>query len=463
MAAHGLAKRILVVDDEENMRHMLAAVLRKADCAVDFAANGAEALERLDEARYDFVLCDIRMPVMGGMEFLQAAGERLRDCTVIMMSAYGTIDTAIAAMKQGAYDYIAKPFRPDEVLLTLRKAEEREALRRENRALKERIRSYEKDFQFGSLVASSRVMSAVFELARKAARYATTVLILGESGTGKELIARGIHAEGPRAAKPWVPVNCGGIPETLLESELFGYRKGAFTGADRNKKGLFQEADGGTIFLDEIGELPSPLQVKLLRVLQENEIRPVGETRPERVDVRVIAATARNLEEAVRSGRFREDLYYRLKVLTIVLPPLRERPEDIPHLARHFLLRFNAKLNKEVREISPVALAWMLEYPWPGNVREMENVIERAVLLCEEAVIQPEHLPAELGAAGGGEVAVGEAVSGLSLKRAQRAIEKRLIRQALEQTGGNRTQAARLLEISHPSLLSKMKAYGIAL
>ena len=311
MAAQVSAKRILVVEDEENMRHMLAAVLRKADCAVDFAANGAEALERLDQARYDFVLCDIRMPVMGGMEFLQAAGERLRDCTVIMMSAYGTIDTAIAAMKQGAYDYIAKPFRPDEVLLTLRKAEEREALRRENRALKERIRSYEKDFQFGSLVASSRVMSAVFELARKAARYATTVLVLGESGTGKELIARGIHAEGPRAAKPWVPVNCGGIPETLLESELFGYRKGAFTGADRNKKGLFQEADGGTIFLDEIGELPAPLQVKLLRVLQENEIRPVGETRPERIDVRVIAATARNLEEAVRSGRFREDLYRR--------------------------------------------------------------------------------------------------------------------------------------------------------
>ncbi len=462
MTAQLSAKRILVVDDEENMRHMLAAVLRKADCVVDFAAHGAEALERLDQARYDFVLCDIRMPVMGGMEFLQAAGERLRDCTVIMMSAYGTIDTAIAAMKQGAYDYIAKPFKPDEVLLTLRKAEEREALRRENRALKERIRSYEKDFQFGSLVATSRAMSAVFDLARKAARYATTVLILGESGTGKELIARGIHAEGPRAAKPWVPVNCGGIPETLLESELFGYRKGAFTGADRNKKGLFQEADGGTIFLDEIGELPAPLQVKLLRVLQENEIRPVGETRAERVDVRVIAATARNLEEAVRGGRFREDLYYRLKVLTIVLPPLRERPEDIPHLARHFLARFNAKLNKEVREIGPAALAWMLEYPWPGNVREMENVIERAVLLCEDAVIQPEHLPAELGA-GGGETACAEPVSGLSLKRAQRAIEKRLIRQALEQTGGNRTQAARLLEISHPSLLSKMRAYGITL
>ncbi len=462
MAEHPTPKRILVVDDEENMRHMLAAVLRKADFVVDFAANGAAALERLEQGRYDFVLCDIRMPVMGGLEFLQAAGERLRDCTVIMMSAYGTIDTAIAAMKQGAYDYIAKPFKPDEVLLTLRKAEEREALRRENRALRERIRSYEKDFQFGSLVAASQAMSAVFELARKAARYATTVLILGESGTGKELVARGIHDEGLRRGKPWVPVNCGGIPETLLESELFGYRKGAFTGADRNKKGLFQEADGGTIFLDEIGELPPALQVKLLRVLQENEIRPVGETRAEKVDVRVIAATARNLEEAVRSGRFREDLYYRLKVLTIALPPLRERREDIPQLARHFLARYNAKLHKAVAGISPSALALMLEYGWPGNVREMENVIERAVLLCEEETIQPEHLPAELGPPQAPEEVPGT-VSGLSLKRAQRAIEKRLIRQALEQTGGNRSQAARLLEISHPSLLSKMKAYGITL
>jgi two-component system, NtrC family, response regulator AtoC len=455
-------QRILVIDDEANMRHMLAAVLTKAGYEVESAPDGESALRKVELTAYDFILCDIKMPVMSGMDFLRAGGERIGQSTVIMMSAYGNIDTAIDAMKRGAYDYISKPFKPDEVLLTLKKAEERESLRRENRQLKARIEEIEKYYRFGNMVAKSRAMIAVFQLAQKAARYSTTVLILGESGTGKELIARGIHFEGERANRPLVPVNCGGIPENLLESELFGYKKGAFTGADRNKKGLFQEADGGTIFLDEIGELPLSLQVKLLRVLQESEIRPVGDSKPTQVDVRVIAATARNLEEEVKRGLFREDLFYRLNVLAIPLPPLRDRTEDIPHLCRHFLERFNTKMKKAIQDLSPAAMGLLLDYGWPGNVRELENVIERAVLLSEETILLPEHLPAEIGAGGKVERA-DEPKAGLSLKEAQRAIEKRLITQALQETGGNRTQASRLLEISHPSLLSKIKTYGIGL
>jgi len=453
-------QRILVIDDEANMRHMLTAVLKKAGYEVDSASDGESGLHQVEQTPYDYILCDIKMPVMSGVDFLKTAGERIGQSTVIMMSAYGNIDTAIETMKLGAYDYISKPFKPDEVLLTLKKAEERESLRRENRRLKARIDEFEKYFRFGNMVAKSPAMISVFQLAQKAARYSTTVLILGESGTGKELIARGIHYEGARASRPLIPVNCGGIPESLLESELFGYKKGAFTGADRNKKGLFQEADGGSIFLDEIGELPLSLQVKLLRVLQENEVRPVGDSKSMRVDVRVIAATARNLEEEVKRGQFREDLFYRLNVLAISLPPLRQRSEDIPHLCRHFLERFNAKMKKSIRDVGPAAMSLLLDYGWPGNVRELENVIERAVLLAEDRVLLPEHLPATVGAAS--KSAGGDAPpQGLSLKEAQKTIEKRLIVQALKETRGNRTQAARRLEISHPSLLSKIKAYGI--
>ncbi len=455
-------QKILVIDDEANMGHMLSAVLKKAGYSVDSVLDGKAGLEKIARESFDFILCDIKMPVMNGMEFLRAASDHIGRSTVIMMSAYGSIDAAIEAMKRGAYDYISKPFKPDEVLLALKKAEERERLKRENRQLRARIQEIEKDYGFGTMIARSQGMQAVFALAQKAARYSTTVLILGESGTGKELIARGIHEEGERARRPLVPVNCGGIPETLLESELFGYKKGAFTGADRDKKGLFQEADGGTIFLDEIGELPLALQVKLLRVLQESELRPVGDSRSMRVDVRVIAATAKNLEDEVKKGRFREDLFYRLNVLTIRLPPLRERPEDIPHLCGCFLERFNAKMSKRVAEISPDALSLLLSHGWPGNVRELENAIERAVLLAEEGELLPEHLPVEIGARGKASCNENR-IDGLSLKSAQRETERRLITRALQETGGNRTQASRLLEISHPSLLSKIKAYNIPL
>jgi two-component system response regulator AtoC len=455
-------KKILVIDDEANMCHMLAAVLKKAGYEVETASDGQAGLTQAEQFVYDYILCDVKMPVMGGMDFLKAAGDRIGQSTIIMMSAYGSIDIAIEAMKLGAYDYISKPFKPDEVLLTLKKAEERESLKKENRQLKARIREIEKDYRFGNLVARSPTMAAVFQLAQKAARYSTTVLILGESGTGKELVARGIHYEGDRTQMPLIPVNCGGIPENLLESELFGYKRGAFTGAERNKKGLFQAADGGSIFLDEIGELPLSLQVKLLRVLQENEVRPVGDSRPFQVNVRVIAATAKNLEEEVKRGSFREDLFYRLNVLTIALPPLRQRPEDIPHLCAHFIERFNAKMGKRIRGISPAAMRVLLGYSWPGNVRELENVIERGILLTEDAFLTSEDLPPGMGA-NGRDVSQRNAFGGFSLKAAQRVMEKTLILQALQETGGNRTHAARLLEISHPSLLSKIKTYEIGL
>jgi two-component system response regulator AtoC len=462
MGNHNSKKRLLVIDDEANMRHMLAAVLKKADYIVDLASDGVEGLQLMDQGHYDFILCDIKMPNMGGMEFLEASRDRLSDTTVIMMSAYGSIDTAIGAMKLGAYDYISKPFKTDEVYLTLKKAEERERLKKENRLLKERIQTIEGDYNFGNMVAKSKAMRDIFQLAEKAAQYKTTVLILGGSGTGKELIARGIHQSGPRSEAALVPVNCGGIPETLLESELFGYKKGAFTGAERNKNGLFQEAEGGTILLDEIGELPLPLQVKLLRVLQENEIRPIGDSKSMKVDVRVLAATAKNLEEEVHKGTFRKDLYYRLNVLTIKLPPLIQRTEDIPLLCKHFIHRFNKILEKEFNGLTPDAMAQLLDYHWPGNVRELENMLERAMVISDDSQLLADHLFLEQTRQGL-DIQAPNTFEELSLKSAQKVVEKNLITRALKKTGGNRTQSARLLEISHPSLLSKMKAYEIDL
>lgn len=455
-------KALLIIDDEENMRHMLAAMLSKSGYRIDTAADGEEGLRKIRKKAFDYVLCDIKMPKTDGMDFLRKADTALTKTTVIMMSAFGTIDTALEAMKLGAYDFISKPFKTDEVYLALKKAEERENLRRENLLLKERIQKISGEVRFGNMIGNSRAMQDVFNIAHKASQYSTTVLIIGESGTGKELVARGIHYEGPRAEKPLVPVNCGGIPETLLESELFGYVKGAFTGADRNKNGLFQEANGGTIFLDEIGELPRALQVKLLRVLQENEVRPVGGARSETIDVRVIAATSRDLAEEVKAGRFREDLFYRLNVLQINLPPLRDRTEDIPLLCQHFLDHFKEQLGKELQGISPGAMSLLVEHKWPGNVRELENTIERAVVLADKRIILPENLPTEMGVKRGSS-RMDDFFEGFSLKKAQKIMEKRLITRALESTGGNRTQAAKLLEISHPSLLTKIKAYEINL
>ncbi len=453
-------KHLLVIDDEENMRHMLTTLLKKNGYHVDTASDGRAALEILNRNQYDVILCDIKMPNCDGMDFLKTARDRIGETTVVMMSAYGTIDVAVEAMKLGAYDFISKPFKSDEVLLTIKKAEERERLKKENLLLKEQIRKIEEGYNFGNMVAKSETMKSVFELSTKAANYSTTVLINGESGTGKELIARGIHFSGERSRMPLIPVNCGGIPENLLESELFGHKKGSFTGADRNKKGLFEEADGGTLFLDEIGELPLPLQVKLLRVLQEDEIRPIGGSKTKKIDVRIIAATAKNLKEEVEKGTFREDLFYRLNVLIINLPALRDRTEDVPLLCQLFIDKFNKKMGKDIEGIAPSAMALLLKHRWPGNVRELENAIERSMVLSEETTILPENLPSDLGIISDVDT-MGDIFEGYSLKIAQKILEKRLIKKALIETGGNRTKASKLLEISHPSVLSKIKTYNI--
>jgi two-component system response regulator AtoC len=457
----GSSKRILIVDDEENMRHMLMSLLNNHGYAVDSAADGPEALSKVGALRFDIILCDIKMPKLSGMEFLKAAQPYIENSTVIMMSAYGTIDMAVEAMKLGAYDFISKPFKNDEIRLTIQKAEERDILKQENRQLKERIRKFEKRYEFGKMLAKSNAMQKVFVLASKVARYDTTVLVTGESGTGKELIARGIHYAGERSSRPWVPVNCGGIPENLLESELFGHVKGAFTGADRNKKGLFEEADGGTIFLDEIGELPLGLQVNLLRVLQESEIRPLGASQTKRIDVRVIAATSRKLAEEIKAGAFREDLFFRLNVMPIAIPPLRERSEDILPLCTHFIAQFNDSLGRRVEGIAPAAMKYLMMHTWPGNVRELENSLERAMILCDGPYLGVEDFSA-LGVMPTSCAEVGDGPEDYSLKKAQRLLEEKMIQKALHVTAGNRTRAAQLLEISHPSLLSKMKTYNIA-
>jgi two-component system response regulator AtoC len=373
------------------------------------------------------------------------------------MSAYGSVDLAIEAMKVGAYDYISKPFKQDEVLIALTKAEERESLRRENRALKEAMR---KEQTVHGILGKSEAINKVFSTIGKVADYKTTVLIQGESGTGKELVARALHSGSSRKNKPFIPLNCGAIPETLLESELFGHKRGAFTDAHADKKGLFAEADQGTLFLDEIGELPLTLQVKLLRVLQEGRIRPLGATRDQEVDVRVVAATVRDLRREVEEGRFREDLFYRLNVLQLNVPPLRDRRDDIMLLVDHFIERNNRRLGTKIRELDPRARKLLLNYPWPGNVRELENTIERAVVLAEGDMIAVGDLPERMREPAD-PVAASLTTGELSIKKTARFMEETLIRRALEKTGGNRTAASKLLEISHRALLYKIKDYGI--
>jgi two-component system response regulator AtoC len=454
--------RILVVDDEPNVRKMLRALLSKHGFEIDEAGDGEEALAKVLAQPPEFVLADVRMPKMDGIRLSQEIAARDLPTTVIVMSAYGTVETAVEAMRAGAYDYIMKPFRSDEVILTLRKAEEREQLRRENRELRRRVstQSVEPPLEFEGLMARSAAMQRVFKTVAKVADVKSTVMLAGESGTGKELVARALHARSSRAPRPFVAVNCGAIPETLLESELFGYRRGAFTGAERDRRGMFEEADGGTLFLDEIGEIPGPLQVKLLRALQEETIRPLGDTADRKIDVRVVTATARDLAEDVKSGRFREDLYYRLNVLTIELPPLRARKEDVLILAEHFLDRECARLGKRRLELAPDARRTLLDYSWPGNVRELENAVERAVVLAEGERITAADLPGRI-IEGRDPIRAFLASGELSVKKTERFVEETLIRRALDETGGNRTAAAKLLEISHRTLLYKMKEYGI--
>jgi len=450
-------RRVLVVDDEENIRLVLRTLLKKHDYQVEAAESAETALEQLERFDPDFVLADVRMSGMTGIELCTELKARASLATVILMSAYGSVDLAIEAMKAGAYDYISKPFKQDEVLLALTKAEERESLRRENRALKEAMRNEQ---TFHGILGKSEAIDKVFSTIGKVADYKTTVLIQGESGTGKELVARALHVGSPRKNKPFIPINCGAIPETLLESELFGHKRGAFTDARADKKGLFAEADQGTLFLDEIGELPLTLQVKLLRVLQEGRIRPLGATRDQAVDVRVIAATVRDLRREVEEDRFREDLYYRLNVLQINVPPLRDRRDDIMLLVEHFIERNNSRLGTTIRGVDPRTRKLLLNYSWPGNVRELENTIERAVVLAEADMITVADLPERMREPAD-PVAASLAAGELSIKKTARFMEESLIRRALEKTGGNRTAASKLLEISHRALLYKIKDYGI--
>jgi len=453
-----IPKRILIIDDEENFRHMLSLTLSKEKYEVDTASNGAEGLQKITASAFDQVLCDIRMPEMDGLAFLREVQKMGTDATIIMMSAYGTLDIAIEAMTLGAYDYISKPFKPDEVILTLRKAEERERLRKENEFLRKEV---EKEYSFENIISKNEAIQKIFEVIKKVAQYKSTILITGESGTGKELIARALHYHSDRSPHLFVPVNCGAIPENLLESELFGHAKGAFTDAIRTKKGLFEEADGGTLFLDEIGDLPPQLQVKLLRVLQDGEIRRVGESKPIKIDVRIVAATIRDLVKEVSENRFRDDLYYRLNVFPIHLPPLRERTEDIPLLVDHFIVKYSQSLNKKVAGIEPKALEKLMNYRWFGNIRELENTIERAIVLTDRERIDMENLPVEIQNFQEKSQWVDVDEEEYSIKKASKSLETNLIRKALRKTKGNHTHAAKILEISHRALLYKIKEYGI--
>ena len=451
-------EKILIVDDEENLRSMLQVLLKKNGYIVDAASDGADALQKAQNSNYAFVLCDIKMPNMDGPGFLRKAAEAGIQSTIIMMSAYGTIDTAVECMKLGAYDYISKPFKNDEVLLSLRKAEERERLKRDNIRLQGEVN---REFSFANIISKNKRMQEIFTQVKKVCDFKTTVLILGESGTGKELIAKAVHYNSKRKNAAFVALNCGAIPENLLESELFGHAKGAFTDAVSDKSGLFEQADKGTLFLDEIGEMPPSLQVKLLRVLQEGEIRAVGSSSTKKVDVRVISATSRDLTKEVEEGRFRDDLFYRLNVFKINVPPLRDRMEDIPLLVNHFLKKHGEKTARADLKLATDALKIFMNYSWPGNVRELENCIERGLVMSDGNEIDGSCLPDNLK----GKIQYGSLAGALSdclsIKKADAIVQKELIQKALQKTGGNRTHAARLLEISHRALLYKLKEYGI--
>jgi len=450
-------KKVLIVDDEPGLRQSLGLLLTDAGYAVVAEQTGRRALERAATETFDLVLCDVRMPEMDGLTFLRHYRQGGGNALVIVMSAYGGEDAAIAAMKEGAYDYLPKPFRPDEVVLTLRKAEERERLRQEVAGLRAQLSTSPAE---RGLIAESSAMRQALALVARVADHNTTVLITGESGTGKEVIARAIHRASSRASRAFVGINCAAIPENLLESELFGHVRGAFTGASADKTGLFEHANGGTILLDEIGELPIGLQAKLLRVLQEGEIRRVGDQKTRTVDARVLAATSRDLEAEVKAGRFREDLFYRIHVVVIELPPLRERRADIAPLARHFSARLSQRLGRTV-SLSDAALAWLEAQEWPGNVRELENAIERAAVLTNHEMLSPadfriEPPPSPLSQ----DLGEKEEGSG-TLREATESAERTAISDALKATDGNRRAAAELLGVSLRTLFYKIERYGL--
>ena len=445
---------VLLVDDEEGIRESLTVMLQIEGFDVTSAPDPIAALKILDtKDDFDFILSDVKMPHMDGIQFLKEIKRRNIESIVIMITAYGNSETPVDAVKNGADDYIRKPIKTDELLLRMKMAEEKHKLKKDNRALRMELGKGE---GFDSIVSVSKTMKDLKSFSLKASQYNSTVLITGESGTGKELVANCIHQNSPRKDGPFVAVNCAAIPETLLESELFGYLKGAFSGADSSKIGLIENANEGTLFLDEVGEFPLSLQTKLLRVLQEQEIRRLGDTKIIKVDVRIIAATNRDLEEEVKEKNFRSDLFYRLNVLPIHIPPLRTRKEDIPHLVDHFIKAFNGKLNHNVSGISNNALNSLMDYPWHGNVRELENVIERSMILNDSEIIEDIDLPDFDNRKS---LALDSWIDEIPLDEAKDRVEKAYIDKALAQTNGNRTRAAELLGISRRNLLYKLKEY----
>ncbi len=450
--------KILIIDDDAGLRKSLTLILDDAGYEVSQAEDGEKGLAAAKEWKPDLILCDVRMPKLDGLGFVERYAKEDGTALVLVMTAYGSVDLAVEAMKRGAYDYLPKPFGADEVLLTLKKAEERESLLKEVGRLRQEVQV---ERRFGEIVAGSDSMRRALQVVGKVAPHNSPVLLTGASGTGKELVARLIHQESPRRDCPFVPVNCGGIPEQLLESEFFGFVRGAFTGADRDKAGLFEAAHGGTILLDEVGELPPSLQVKLLRALQEGEVRRVGSTDITRVDTRIISATNRDLEAAVEAGEFREDLYYRLAVVPIHLPQLRTRTEEIPELTLHLVDRHRNRLGIEVDGVEPEAMEVLLQYPWPGNIRELENVLERAMVLTEGSKVTVEDLPESVRRPSPDGPGPGLDTDDLSVKRHGARLEKHLIQLALDRTGGNKTQAAELLELSPRALRYKIQEYGI--
>ena len=456
----GRPYRILIVDDEPNMLHMLGSVLSQDGFETRTAPTAREALDVAGREHFDFVLSDVRMPGMDGIQLLEHLREAHIEVIVILMSAYGSVDLALEAMRKGAYDYISKPFKTDEVVLTLRKAAERERLRREVVRLRRRLQLSEVSPE---IVAESSAMKAVMETAAQVAPYDSSVLVTGESGTGKELVAREIHRLSQRSEGPFLAVNCGAIPGSLLESELFGHVRGAFTGAYADKPGVFEDAEGGTLLLDEIGAMDPALQVKILRVLDGGEVRRVGENRTRDTSVRILAATNEDLEKALERGTFRKDLYFRLNVVRIHIPPLRERRDDVMPLVEHFVHVFNQKMGLRVRQVAREARKALLRYEWKGNVRELQNVIERAMILAEGDCIAYGHLPYDLLARGVSSTIILDDQETLSIKEASKELERTLIFRALARTNGNRSKAAELLEISYPSLLQKIKEYKMFL
>jgi two-component system response regulator PilR (NtrC family) len=454
--------RILVVDDEESIREFLEIMLKKEGYEVTCAFDGQNAKDILTKKTFDMVISDLQMPHVTGIELLKHVKESYPELVFMMITAFGTTETAVEAMKMGAYDYLTKPFKIDEVRLNIQNALRSKSLEVENKVLKKELN---KEYSFQNLIGNSEPMHRIFDLVKRVSTSPTNVLITGESGTGKEVVAKSIHYNGPLKDKPFVTINCGAIPEQLMESEMFGHKKGSFTGAINDKSGLFEVADGGSLFLDEVGELPVTIQVKLLRAIQERVIRRVGATDDIKVDVRIIAATNRDLEEMVKQGTFRQDLFYRLNVINIKTPALRERKDDIPILAQHFLKKYNERLNKTVSTISDEAMEMLKKYEYPGNVRELENIIERTVALEGGATILPESLPPFVNTPSGRKMASSHEIEigddGVDLDKVMGQIEKELLVKAIHHSGGVKKRAAKLLRITFRSMRYRVEKYSL--